>query len=157
MMMWFNFLNIANRYIKLKLGGKKDCSLTLPVLFEVYDKFLSFSNHRFPFLTWLYTFFNFSDVPKHAKTQKIDRVSTKCDKVNQTVKYFFKTDVGKKNLKCHYNFIFWLFCNSHSCHWVQNAKWMNFFTEAFYIFKFTLYVIEKPVKPHSCCFVMSQY
>ena len=79
----------------MKLGGKKGCSLTLPFLFEVYDKFLSFSNHRFPFLTWLYTSFNFSDVPKHAKTQKIDRVSTKCDKVNQS-KYFSKTDVGKK-------------------------------------------------------------
>ena len=39
-MMQFNFLNIANRYIKLKLGDKKDCSITLAVLFEVYDKFL---------------------------------------------------------------------------------------------------------------------
>ena len=103
--MQFNFLNIANRYIKLKLGDKKDCSITLAVLFEVYDKFLSFSNHRFPFLTWLYTFFNFSDVPKHAKTQKIDRVSTKCDKVNQT-NIFLKQMWGKKlEMSLQYHFL----------------------------------------------------
>lgn len=71
-----------------------NCSLTLPFLFEVYDKFLSFSNHRFPFFTWLYTFFNFSDVPKHAKTQKIDRVSTKCDKVNQTNIFLKKLEMS---------------------------------------------------------------
>ena len=103
--MKFNFLNSANRYIKLKLGGKKYCSITLAVLFEVYDKFLSFSNHRFPFLTWLYTFFNFSDVPKHAKTQKIDRVSTKCDKVNQTNIFLKQMWKKKPEMSLEFDFL----------------------------------------------------